>query len=314
MKRKSIVLAALAAALTLLASSLTGCGSNATPPPATPPPAEETPLAEAPPSDELPPVAEEPSNDVPPPPDGEPKRIVVGATTVPHAEILNAAIELLAAQRITLEIKEFTDYVQPNLTLESGDLDANYFQHQPYLDDFNAENNTNIVPIAKIHYEPLGLYPGKTKSLAELADNAQVAVPNDTTNEARALLLLEVQGLIKVRPEAGLTATKADITENLKNLEIVEIEAAQLPRSLQDVDIAVINGNYAIEAGLNAATDALAKEESNSLAADTFGNVVAVRAGDESREELQALAAALQSDTIKQFINEKYQGAVIPMS
>lgn len=242
----------------------------------------------------------------------DPIKIVVGATPVPHSEILNAIIPTLAAQGYKLEIKEFTDYVQPNLTLDSCDIDANFFQHQPYLDDFNAENGTNIVTLTTVHYEPLGIYPGKAASLDDLPDGAQVAVPNDTTNEARALLLLEAQGLIKVNPDAGLKATKNDIIENPKNLKIVELEAAQLARSLQDVSIAVINGNYAIQAGLNAETDALAKEEKDSLAATTFANILAIRAGDENREDLKALAAALNSDEVKAFIESTYQGAVVP--
>lgn len=242
----------------------------------------------------------------------EPVKIVVGATPTPHAEILEAVKTVLAGQGYELEILEFTDYVQPNLTLDSGDLDANYFQHQPYLDDFNAENGTDIVPLTAVHYEPLGIYPGKTASLSELADGAQVAVPNDTTNEARALLLLEAQGLIKINPDAGLKATINDITENPKSLKIIEIEAAQLARSLPDVEIAVINGNYAIQAGLNAETDAIAKEEKDSLAAATFANILAIRAGDENREELKALATALNSGEVKSFIESTYQGAVVP--
>ena len=210
--------------------------------------------------------------------------IVVGASPTPHAEILAVAKEVLAEEGYELQIQEFNDYVQPNLALDGKDLDANYFQHQPYLDDFNAENNTDLVSIAAIHYEPLGIYPGKTKDLAELPDGAEVLVPNDTTNEARALLLLEAQGLIKVDPTAGFKATINDIIENPKNLKITEIEAAQLARSLPDVDIAVINGNYAIQAGLNAATDALAKEEKDSLSATTYANIIAVRKGDENRE------------------------------
>ncbi|SMC64618.1 MetQ/NlpA family ABC transporter substrate-binding protein [Papillibacter cinnamivorans] len=239
-------------------------------------------------------------------------KIVVGASPTPHAEILAVAKEVLAKEGYDLEIVEFTDYVQPNLALASGDLDANYFQHQPYLDDFNAENKTDLVSIGAIHYEPLGIYPGKTTSLDALKDGAKVAVPNDTTNEARALLLLEAQGLIKLKADAGLKATKNDIAENPKNLDIIEIEAAQLARSLPDVDIAVINGNYAIQAGLNAATDALAKEEKDSLAATTFANIIAVRAGDENREDLQALVKALQSDEVRQYIEDTYQGAVVP--
>jgi len=242
-----------------------------------------------------------------------PKKIVVGASVTPHAEILQVAAEVLKEQGYELEIKEFEDYVQPNLTLESKELDANYFQHKPYLDDFNEENKTNLVSVAAIHYEPLGLYPGKTKTLADLKDGAQIAVPNDTTNEARALLLLEAQGLIKLKPEAGLKATVKDIVENEKNIKIVEIEAAQLARSLPDVDMAVINGNYAIKAGLNVTKDSIAKEEKDSLAATTYANIVAVRAGDENREDIKALVDALQSDKVKEFIETTYQGAVVPM-
>ncbi len=240
--------------------------------------------------------------------------IKVGASPTPHAEILAYAKDLLAAEGIALEIVEFTDYVQPNLTLESGDLDANYFQHKPYLDNFNVENKTNLVSIAAVHYEPLGLYPGKTTSLDALADGAQIAVPNDPTNEARALLLLESLNFITVSSNAGLNATPKDILSNPKNLKIVELEAAQLARSLPDVAMAVINGNYAIQAGLNAATDALAKEEADSLAAETFANILVVRAGDENRPELVALANVLKSDAVKQFIADKYAGAVVAMN
>lgn len=241
------------------------------------------------------------------------KTIKVGASPAPHAEILEVAKEVLKEEGYTLEITEFTDYVQPNLTVESGDLDANFFQHQPYLDDFNKENNTKLVSIAAIHYEPLGLYPGKTKKLEDLKDGAIIAVPNDTTNEARALLLLEAVGLIKVDPKAGIAATKNDIIDNPKNLVIQEIEAAQVSRTLSDVDMAVINGNYALLANLNVATDALEKEEEDSLAATTYANILVVREGDENREDLKALVKALKSDKVKQFIEEKYKGSVVPM-
>lgn len=238
-------------------------------------------------------------------------KIVVGATPVPHAEILEVAKEVLATKGYELVITEFDDYVQPNMALESGELDANFFQHLPYLEDFNAEKGTKLVSVAAIHYEPLGLYAGKTKAIADLADGATIAVPNDSTNEARALLLLESLGLIKVNPDAGLKATVTDITENPKKLKIAELDAAQIARALPDVDLAVINGNYAIQAGLNAATDALAKEEKDSLAATTYGNIVVVRAGDENTDKTKALVAAIQSDAVKNFITEKYQGSVI---
>ena len=231
---------------------------------------------------------------------GELQKIVVGASPAPHAEILKAANDVLKEKGYELEIKEYVDYIQPNLALESGDLDANYFQHLPYLESFNKENGTNLVSAGAIHYEPFGVYAGKTTSLDELQDGATIAVPNDTTNEARALLLLEAQGLIKLKEDAGLTATKNDIVENPKNLQLYEVEAAQLPRVIGDVDVAVINGNYAIEAGYKV-SDALAVEASDSLAATTYGNIVAVRAGEENDPAIQALIEALTSDEVKAF-------------
>jgi D-methionine transport system substrate-binding protein len=239
------------------------------------------------------------------------KKIVIGASPTPHAEILKQANELLKAKGYELEIKEFSDYVQPNLALESKQLDANYFQHKPYLDDFNKEKGTHLVSAGAIHYEPFGLYAGKTKSLDAIKDGATIAVPNDVTNEARALLLLQDQGLIKLKDGAGLTATTKDIAENKKNLKIKEIEAAQLARSLQDVDFAIINGNYAIQGGLKV-SDALAKEESTSLAAETYANIIAVREGDENSDAIKALVEVLRSDDIKKYINDTYQGAVVP--
>ncbi len=243
---------------------------------------------------------------------GELQKIVVGASPAPHAEILKAANDVLKEKGYELEIKEYVDYIQPNLALESGDLDANYFQHLPYLESFNKENGTNLVSAGAIHYEPFGVYAGKTTSLDELQDGATIAVPNDTTNEARALLLLEAQGLIKLKEDAGLTATKNDIVENPKNLQLYEVEAAQLPRVIGDVDVAVINGNYAIEAGYKV-SDALAVEASDSLAATTYGNVVAVRAGEENDPAIQALIEALTSDAVKAFIESTYDVAVVPL-
>ena len=243
---------------------------------------------------------------------GELQKIVVGASPAPHAEILKAANDVLKEKGYELEIKEYVDYIQPNLALESGDLDANYFQHLPYLESFNKENGTNLVSAGAIHYEPFGVYAGKTTSLDELQDGATIAVPNDTTNEARALLLLEAQGLIKLKEDAGLTATKNDIVENPKNLQLYEVEAAQLPRVIGDVDVAVINGNYAIEAGYKV-SDALAVEASDSLAATTYGNVVAVRACEENDPAIQALIEALTSDEVKAFIESTYDGAVVPL-
>lgn len=237
--------------------------------------------------------------------------VKVGASPTPHAEILQAAIPLMKAKGHELKIVEYADYVQPNMALDSGDLDANYFQHQPYLTDFNKEKGTKLVSIATVHYEPFGIYAGKTKDLKALKKGAIVSVPNDTTNEARALLLLQDNGLLKLKEGAGLNATRRDIVENPYALKIEELEAAQLVRSLPDVDIATINGNYAILGGLTV-KEALAAETANSVAAATYGNILAVREGDENRQELKDLAEILKSEEIKKFINEKYEGAVVP--
>lgn len=235
----------------------------------------------------------------------------VAASPTPHAEILNVAKDILAEQGITLEVVEFSDYVQPNLVTESGEVDANYFQHTPYLESFNEENGTHLVSVGAIHYEPFGIYPGKSSDLGNIADGATIAVPNDTTNEARALQLLAAQGLITVRDGAGLTATVNDITENPHNLQIEEIEAAQLPRTVQDVDFAVINGNYAMEAGFSVGKDALATEDASSEAAQTYANVLVVKEGNENNPAIQALLKALQSDEVKNYIDQTYDGAVV---
>lgn len=240
------------------------------------------------------------------------KEIKVGASPAPHAEILEAAAPALEKLGYKLSIVEYTDYVQPNIALDTSDLDANYFQHLPYLEQFNAERGTKLVSAGAIHYEPFGIYAGKTAALDAIADKATVAVPNDATNEARALLLLEAQGLIKLNEGVGLNATKNDIAENPKNLEILEVEAAQIPRSLKDVDIAVVNGNYAIDAGLKV-SDALAVEASDSEAATTYGNIVAVQEGKENDEIAKALIEALTSDDVKAFIESTYEGAVVPL-
>ena len=236
----------------------------------------------------------------------------VGATPAPHAEILEVVKDLLAEQGITLEIVEFNDYIIPNTAVESGELDANYFQHITYMNEFNESDGTHLVSAAEVHYEPFGLYAGKTDSIDALADGAQIAVPNDTTNEARALLLLEQEGLIKLKEGAGITATKADIAENPKNLDIVELEAAQITSRLADVDLAVINGNYAIDAGLKVA-DALAVESADGEAATAYVNVLAVKEGRENEPAIQALAEALCSDEVKAFMEETYEGAVVPV-
>ena len=240
------------------------------------------------------------------------KTITVGATPAPHAEILEAARAELNKEGYDLKIVEYNDYIQPNVALDTNELDANYFQHYPYLENFNKEHNTTLVSAGAIHYEPFGIYAGKTASLDALADGAKISVPNDATNEARALLLLEANGLIKLKDGAGINATKQDIVENPKNLDIQEIEAAQVARTLKDVDVAVVNGNYAIEAGLKV-SDALAIEDSKSLAATTYANIIAVREGDEKSDATLALIKALESDTVKKFIESKYNGAVVPM-
>ncbi len=296
-------LAILTAAL-LAAASLTACGSQTAETTAAETTAAETEAAEETTAAE---AAEEETAAA-----GELEKVSVGASPAPHAEILEAAKEAMEAKGYELDIVEYVDYVQPNLALESGDLNANYFQHITYLEDFNAERGTHLASAGNIHYEPFGIYAGKTASLEELADGAQVAVPNDATNEARALLLLEAQGLIKLKEGAGLSATKNDIEENAKNLDIVEMEAAQIPRSLTSVDVAVINGNYAIDAGLDVA-DALAVEASDSEAAEKYANVVAVQEGHENDPAIQALVEVLKSDEIKEFINTTYGGAVVPL-
>ncbi len=240
--------------------------------------------------------------------------ITVAASPTPHAEILNDAVKpILEKQGYTLEVKEFTDYVQPNNVTEEGEVDANYFQHGPYLDSFNEENGTHLVSVCKVHYEPFGLYAGKTKSLDELQDGAKVAVPNDTTNEARALLLLEQEGLIELDKDAGVTATTKDITSNPKNLDIVELEAAQVPKALEDVDVAAINANYAIGAGLNVNEDALAVEDPNGDAAQTYANLLVVKEGNEDLPKIKALVEALTSDEVRDYINKTYDGAVKPV-
>ena len=240
--------------------------------------------------------------------------VKIAASATPHAEILeNAVAPILQAAGITLQVDVFDDYIQPNNVVEEGEYYANYFQHTPYLDSFNAENGTHLVSVAAVHYEPYALYGGKTASLDELADGAQIAVTNDPSNEARALQLLAAQGIITVRDGAGLTATVNDIEENPHNVKIQEIEAAQLPRTVQDVDFAVINGNYAIEAGFSVGKDALATEDASSEAAQTYANVLVVKEGNENDPAIQALLAALQSDKVRDYINETYDGAVVPI-
>ena len=238
--------------------------------------------------------------------------IKVAASPTPHAEILEAAKSILADEGWDLEVTEFEDYVQPNLVVESGDFDANYFQHVPYLESFNEEKGTHLVDAGDIHYEPFGIYRGTKSSLDELEDGDTIAVPNDTTNEARALLLLQDNGVLTLKEGAGLTATVNDMESTTKDIKIQELEAAQVPRVLGEVAFAVINGNYAVEAGLSVADDAIAYEASDSEAAKTYVNIIAVKEGNENNEGIVALVDALKSDEIKDFINETYNGAVIP--
>lgn len=283
MKFKTVLTLAASAAL-VGALALTGCGSSA--------------------SSSAEPAA---------PAEGDATTITIAATATPHAEILNDVVApALAEQGITLEVIEFSDYVQPNTTVEQGEIDANYFQHINYLDSFNAENGTHLVSVGYVHYEPFGLYAGKSADLANIADGAKIAVPNDTTNEARALLLLEQEGIIKLAEGAGVTATTNDIVENPHNVEIVELEAAQVARSLQDVDFAIVNGNFALQAGLDVNT-ALAIESAEGAAAQQYGNVLVVKEGNEANEAIQALYAALTSPAVADYIAKTYNGAVVAL-
>ena len=244
--------------------------------------------------------------------EGEAVKIKIGATPSPHAEILEAAKDALKKKGVDIEIVTYNDYVQPNLATDQGQIDANYFQHLPYLEDFNKENNTHVVSVGKIHYEPFGIYAGKSNDLKAIKDGAKIAVPNDTTNEARALLLLEANGIIKLKDGAGLTATKQDIVENPHNVEIYEVEAAQIPRSLDSVEFACMNGNFAIQANYKP-SDALAAEDAQSEAAQTYANIVAVEEKNKDAEWVKTLVEVLHSKEIQDFINEKYEGGVVPI-
>ena len=240
------------------------------------------------------------------------KTITVAASETPHSEILEAAKPILEEEGYDLEVTLFDDYVQPNEVVESGDFDANYFQHIPYLNSFNEEKGTHLVNAGGIHYEPFGIYPGTKSSLDDIADGDTIAVPNDTTNEARALLLLQDNGIIKLKDGAGLEATVNDIEENPYNVEIVELAAEQVARVAEETSYIVLNGNYALQAGYSVSKDALAYETSDSEAAKTYVNVIAVKEGNENSDKIKALVDVLKSDEIKDFINEKYDGAVIP--
>lgn len=241
--------------------------------------------------------------------DGETLSISVGAVPVPHAEILTFIQETFGEERgIDIEIVEFTDYVQPNVALDEGDIDSNFFQHQPYLDEFNEQRGTDLVSVVPVHIEPLGIYSNKVESLDDIEDGAQAAIPNDVTNAGRALKLFEDNGLLTLDPDVDNPSVR-DITDNPKDLEIVELEAAQLPRSLEDVDFAVINGNYALEADLSPAEDALALESGED---NPYANFLVVRAGDEEEPAVVLLAELLQTDEVRTFIEDSYEGAVLP--
>lgn len=259
-------------------------------------------------------VEEAPAEEATEAPAEEKGTITVAASATPHSEILEQVKPILAEQGWTLEVTVFDDYVQPNLVVESGDFNANYFQHVPYLDSFNEEKGTSLVNAGGIHYEPFGIYPGTESDLAAISDGAVVAVPNDTTNEARALLLLQDNGIITLKEDAGLTATVKDIVENPHNIEIQELEAAQVARVKDEVAFVVLNGNYALEAGFSVAKDAVAFEQADSEAAKTYVNIIAVAAGHENDEGIIALVDALKSDAIKAYIEETYDGAVVPFN
>lgn len=237
--------------------------------------------------------------------------IKVAATTVPHAEILEAVKPILEKQGYTLEIREFDDYVQPNMVVESGEFDANFFQHSPYMENFNQEQGGHLVNAGNIHYEPFGLYAGTQKDLSRISDGATIAVPNDTSNEARALLLLQENGLITLKEDAGITATVQDIVQNPHNIQFVELVSAQIPRTLPEVSFGVLNGNYAVQAGLKADVDALVCENADSEIVRTYVNIVAVKEGNQELPKIRALVEALKSEETRRFINEKYQGNVV---
>lgn len=240
------------------------------------------------------------------------KTITVAASQTPHSEILSEAAKILEKQGYELKVTVFDDYVQPNNVVESGEFDANYMEHVPYMEQFNKENGTHIVNAGGIHYEPFGIYPGTKKKLDDLAEGDTIAIPNDTTNEARALLLLQDNGLLTLKDGAGLTATINDIKENPKKLKFQELEAAQVAKVKDEVAFVVLNGNYALEAGYSVSKDSIAYEKADSEAAKTYVNIIGVKEGNENSDGIKALVKVLKSDDIKKFINDKYDGAVIP--
>ena len=282
MNKKKLLSLALALGLT---AALVGCGGNSTTPPASSGSAGST--------------AE---------PAGETTVLKVAASPTPHAEILAVVKDELAKQGIDLQVTEYGDYKIPNLAVDEGEVDANYFQHLPHMETFNKENGTNLVSVGGIHIEPIGIYAGKCKTLEELPDGAEIAIPNDSTNEGRALLLLQAQGLIKLKDSANMEATPNDIAENPKNIKFKELEAAMLPNSVEEVDLSVINSNYALQAGFNPVNDSLALEN----AENPYVNIIAVKEGNESNPAIVALVKALQSDAVKEYINTTYGGAVVP--
>ncbi|MBR3307501.1 MAG: metal ABC transporter substrate-binding protein [Lachnospiraceae bacterium] len=244
-------------------------------------------------------------------PQGNGEVIKIAASPIPHAEILEKAADILDDYGYELDIVEFEDYVQPNLVVESGEFDANYVEHVPYLNSFNEEQGTHLVNAGGIHYEPFGIYPGTKNSLADIADGDHIAVPNDTTNEARALLLLQDNGLLTLKEGAGLTATINDIVENPYNIEFVELEAAQVARVVSEVEYVVLNGNYALEAGYSVGRDSIAYESTDSVAAQTYVNIIAVYEGNENSDKIKALVSVLRSEEIEKFITDTYDGAVV---
>ena len=302
----------LALALVLAAASLAACGSSNTATTAAATEAAKTEASQGTEAAKTEAAAETKTEESAAETASEPVTIKIGATPSPHAEILEQAKDALQAAGINIEIVVYNDYVQPNLAVDQGELQANYFQHQPYLDDFNKENNTHVTSVGAVHYEPFGIYAGKSNDLSNIQDGAQIAVPNDTTNEARALQLLQANGIITLKDGVGLTATKQDITENPHNVEILEVEAAQIPRSIESVDFACMNGNYAIDAGFKP-SDALKQEDASSEAAQTFANVVAVADSDADSDWAKKLVEVLQSDEIANYINSTYEGGVIPI-
>ena len=298
-KRVSAVI--LTAALAV--ASLAGCGSTATSESA----AQATGSADTAATTEAATQAAESTST-------EDKTITVAASATPHAEILEQAKSILAEQGWDLQVTVFDDYVQPNNVVDSGEFDANYFQHIPYLDSFNEEHGTHLVNAGGIHYEPFGIYPGTKSNLADLASGDVIAVPNDTTNEARALLLLQDNGILTLKDGVGLEATVNDIVENPKDVKIQELAAEQVARVREEVAFVVLNGNYALQAGLSVSKDAIKYETADSEAAKTYVNVIAVKEGNENSEKTKALVDVLKSDAIKQYINDTYDGAVIPFN